>query len=163
MAEVLTTTAPTGTRPAIKSRFLSHGTLSSRDLEASRRFYEEFLGLEVVRTSPVSLMIRLGGKHVYAVVQDKKKKEPMDRLYHNGVDVETDADVDEAWRLCHEQAGEWGLHHITKPVPVHGTYSFHFWDADTWIFEQGNLAGKGHFERGFRHKRPDAKNGSPNP
>ncbi len=170
MAEVLTTTAPTGTRPAIKSRFLSHGTLSSRDLEASRRFYEEFLGLEVVRTSPVSLMIRLGGKHVYAVVQDKKKKEPMDRLYHNGVDVETDADVDEAWRLCHEQAGKWGLHRITKPVPVHGTYSFHFWDADdnaweilsnpeggyTWIFEQGNLAGKGHFERGFRHKRPDA-------
>ena len=53
----------------------------------------------------------------------------------------------------------------------HGTYSFLFWDADdnaweilsnpkggyTWIFEQGDLEGRGHFERGFRHKRPDAK------
>ncbi|HYA45954.1 MAG TPA: VOC family protein [Burkholderiales bacterium] len=53
-------------RPAIKSQFLSHGTLSSKNLEASRRSYEEFLGLEAVRTSPVSLMVRLGGHHVYA-------------------------------------------------------------------------------------------------
>lgn len=159
------------TKPAIQSKFLSHGTLSSRNLEASRRFYEEFLGLEVVRTSPVSLMVRLGGEHVYAVVENKRKSQPMDRLYHNGIDVETDADVDQAWRACHEHARKWGLHDITKPVPVHGTYSFMFWDADdnaweilsnprggyTWIFEQGDLSGKGHFERGFRLKRPDAK------
>ncbi len=167
MAEAITTK----NRPAIKSKFLSHGTLSSRNLEASRRFYEEFLGLEVVRTSPVSLMIRLGGNHVYAVVESKRNKAPMDRLYHNGIDVETDADVDAAWHACTEQAQEWGLHKITRPVPVHGTYSFHFWDGDdnaweilsnpqggyTWIFDQGDLSGKGHFEKGFRHRRPDAK------
>jgi hypothetical protein len=29
-------------RPALKLRFLSHGTLESRDLAFSRRFYEEF-------------------------------------------------------------------------------------------------------------------------
>ena len=158
-------------RPAIKSKFLSHGAQSSKNLEASRRFYEEFPGLEVVRTSPVSLMVRLGGHHVYAVVENKRKKEPMDRRYHNGIDIETDAEVEEAWRACNEQAQKWGLRKITKPVPVHGTYSFHFWDADdnawailsnppggyTWIFEQGDLAGKGHFERGFRHRRPDAR------
>jgi catechol-2,3-dioxygenase len=45
-------------RPALKLRFLSHGTLESRDLAFSRRFYEEFLGLEVVQTSPISLLIR---------------------------------------------------------------------------------------------------------
>jgi hypothetical protein len=27
----------------------------------------------------------------------------------------------------------------------------------TWIFEQGDLQGKGHFTKGFRHNRPDAK------
>jgi len=153
----------------IKTKFISHGTLGSKDLEATRRFYEEFLGLEVVRTSPVSLMIRLGGNHVYAVVYTKKK-ERMPRVYHNGLDVDTDAEVDEAWRACHSQADKWGLHDIDKPSARHGTYSFLFWDADdnaweilsnpqggyTWIFEQGDLEGRGHFERGFRHKRPDA-------
>ena len=47
--------------PALKLNFLSHGTLDSRDLAFSRKFYEEFLGFEVVQTSPISLLIRLGG------------------------------------------------------------------------------------------------------
>jgi len=153
--------------PAITTKFLSHGTLGSRDLDATRRFYEEFLGLEVVRTSPVSLMIRLGSQHVYAVVFTKKK-ERMPRIYHNGLDVETDAEVDEAWRRCNEEAAKWGLHDITKPIARHGTYSFLFWDADdnaweilsnpkggyTWIFDQGDLAGKGHFDKEFLENRP---------
>lgn len=153
---------------ALKTTFLSHGTLGSKDLEATRRFYEEFLGLEVVRTSPVSLMIRLGGQHVYAVVHTKNK-EKMPRCYHNGLDVHTEADVDAAWRLCTEQAEKWGLHDVAKPSERHGTYSFLFWDADdnawevlsnpqggyTWIFEQGNLDGRGHFEKGFKDRRPD--------
>ena len=33
---------------ALKLKFLSHGTLESRELEKTRRFYEECLGLEVV-------------------------------------------------------------------------------------------------------------------
>jgi catechol 2,3-dioxygenase-like lactoylglutathione lyase family enzyme len=154
----------------LNTRFLSHGTLGSKDLEATRRFYEEFLGLEVVRTSHVSLMVRLGGNHVYAVVLTKNKQ-PMPRCYHNGLDVHTDAEVDEAWRLCAEHAGKWGLHDIQKPSERHGTYSFLFWDGDdnaweilsnpnggyTWIFEQGDLEGRGHFEKGFRLKRPDGE------
>jgi catechol 2,3-dioxygenase-like lactoylglutathione lyase family enzyme len=154
----------------LKTRFLSHGTLGSKDLEITRRFYEEFLGLEVVRTSHVSLMIRLGGNHVYAVVLTKNK-EPMPRCYHNGLDVHTDAEVDEAWRLCTDQAEKWGLHDIQKPAERHGTYSFLFWDRDdnaweilsnpsggyTWIFEQGDLEGRGHFEKGFRERRPDGE------
>lgn len=156
--------------PAIRTTFISHGTLGSRDLDATRRFYVEFLGLEVVRTSPVSLMIRRGGKHVYAVVF-VKKKERMPRMYHNGLDVESDAEVNEAWCRCNEEAGKWGLHDITKPVVRHGTYSFLFWDADdnaweilsnpkggyTWIFEQGDLQGKGHFDKNFLKTRPGKK------
>jgi catechol 2,3-dioxygenase-like lactoylglutathione lyase family enzyme len=171
MSEASTEQQPaTRGRGVLKTRFISHGTLGSTDLERSRKFYEEFLGLEVVRTSPVSLFVRLGGNHVYAVVQSKKYG-PMHRLNHNGLDVETDADVDEAHRLCHEQAEKWGITSITKPVAVHGTYSFHFVDMDgndweilsnpaggyTWIFEQGDQTGKGHMDRAFRQKRPDAK------
>ena len=47
-------------KPVIKSKFISHGTLGSHDLERTRKFYEEFLGLEVVKTSPISMMVRLG-------------------------------------------------------------------------------------------------------
>ena len=100
---------------ALKSRFISHGTLGSKDLERTREFYQQFLGLEVVRTSPVSLMVRLGGAHVYAVVLTKNK-ERMPRCYHNGIDVANEAEVDEAWRLCQAQASQWGLHDITKPL-----------------------------------------------
>lgn len=161
------TTTKRKAAPVIRTTFLSHGTLGSRDLDATRRFYEEFLGLEVVRTSPVSLMIRLGSQHVYAVVFTKKK-ERMPRIYHNGLDVETDAEVDEAWRRCNEESAKWGLHDITRPIARHGTYSFLFWDADdnaweilsnpkggyTWIFDQGDLAGKGHFDKDFLANRP---------
>src|SRR5580658_2752302 len=86
--------------PTLKLKFFSHGTLESRDLEFSRRFYEEFMGFEVIRTSKISLWIRLGGNNIYAVVQvlDGKKGE-MTFLNHNGVDVPTEDDVDESHRL----------------------------------------------------------------
>lgn len=152
--------------PALKLKFLSHGTLTSKDLDASRKFYTEFLGLECVRTSPISMMIRLGGDHIYAVVEQKKKKDIMPFLYHNGLDVETQAEVDEAYVVLCEQAEKWGLHKISRPTLQHGSYSFYFWDADDngweilsnpeggygWLFELGDLEGKGHFDPAF--KRP---------
>ena len=59
--------------PALKLNFLSHGTLESKNLEEAREFYTEFLGLEVVRTSPISLLIRLGGANTIAVVEQKNR------------------------------------------------------------------------------------------
>ena len=59
--------------PVLKLQFLSHGTLESFDLEKTRHFYTDFLGLEVVRTSPISLIIRLGGTNTIAVVQNPKR------------------------------------------------------------------------------------------
>lgn len=91
MSETATVAQPTNRRvePALKLNFSSHATLDSKDLERSRKFYEEFLGFEVVRTSPISLLLRLGGNHTIAVVQMKKKKpdDEMDLLNHNGIDA----------------------------------------------------------------------------
>ena len=156
-------------KSVINSKFISHGTLGSHDLEKTRQFYEEFLGLEVVRTSPISLMVRLGSNHVYAAVQSKNYPE-MNHFNHNGIDVETDADVDEAHRLCVEQAEQWGIRKVTKPRSTHGTYCFHFVDLDgndweilsnpkggyTWIFDKGDLSGKGHMDKKFRNDRPES-------
>jgi catechol 2,3-dioxygenase-like lactoylglutathione lyase family enzyme len=149
--------------PALKLRFLSHGTLESRDLVFSRRFYEEFLGLDVVQTSPISLLIRLGGPNTIAVVYSKHVGE-MNLLNNNGLDVPTKEEVDEAHRTVTAQADRWKLQKITKPHLQHGTYSFFFWDADgncweiltnpdggySWLFEQGDQQGKGHLDRNFR-------------
>lgn len=154
--------------PALKLNFLSHGTLESKNLERARSFYTEFLGLQVVRTSPISLLIRLGGENTIAVVEQKNRKDDdqMPLLNHNGFDVETQEEVDAAYATVLEQKDTWGLHKITKPVLQHGTYSFFFWDADnncweiltnpkggySWLFEKGDLEGKGHLDKGF--KRP---------
>ena len=50
-----------GTGLVNTTRF-SHGTLECHDLAASRRFYEEFLGLECVRHGkPPAILVRKGG------------------------------------------------------------------------------------------------------
>lgn len=115
--------------PILKLNFLSHGTLEARDLDKSRQFYSEFLGLNVVRTSPISLMIKLGGQHTIAIVQNPKKGE-MPVLNHNGLDVATRAEVDHCYQLVVEQKEKWGIKKATKPVEQHGTYSFYFCDLD---------------------------------
>jgi len=157
----------TSATPRLKLKFLSHGTLESKDLEASRRFYTEFLGLEVVRTSPISLLIRLGGDNTIAVVQTKKDKVEMPFLNHNGIDVETQQEVDEAYRIVDAERAIWGLRKITRPALQHGTYSFYFWDADdncweilsnpsggySWLFERGDQTGRGHLDKNF--ERPN--------
>ncbi len=58
--------------PAIKSRFLSHGTLKITDVTATRRFYEEVLGLEVVQPMMAALYVRLGGDHTYVCVESSR-------------------------------------------------------------------------------------------
>lgn len=154
--------------PALKLKFLSHGTLESTDLDFSRRFYEKFLGLDVVRTSPISLMIRLGGDNTIAVVKCKTKQ-PMNLLAHNGLDVETQEEVDAAYKTIVEQAEQWKLKKISKPLLQHGTYSFYFWDCDdncweiltnpkggySWLFGLGDLEGRGHQDKNFA--RPGVK------
>ena len=156
----------TAADPVLKLNFLSHGTLESKNLEKTREFYTDFLGLEVVRTSPVSLLIRLGGPNTIAVVEQKRRTEEMPMLNHNGLDVETQEEVDAAHQTIVAEAEKWGLYRISKPKLQHGTYAFFFWDMDnncweiltnpdggySWLFEQGDLAGKGHLDRDF--KRP---------
>ena len=160
-------------KSVINSTFMSHGTLGSTDLEATRKFYEDFLGLEIIRTSKVSMMVRLGGEHVYAVVQ-QRQLDKMPRINHNGIDVPSDSDVDAAHAACLEQQEKWGLTGITKPIQQHGTYSFHFSDNDdnaweilsnpeggyTWIFEQGEQEGRGHWDKNFRKQLLETEAGS---
>lgn len=69
----------------VQPLLLSHGTLMSRNLANSRRFYEEFLGLEVVRHARPAMMLRLRSgmyaeaqrlKDVYGIQKIQKVLEP---------------------------------------------------------------------------------------
>ena len=154
--------------PALKLNFISHGTLVAKNLEQTRQFYEEFLGFETVRTSKVSVWVRLGGDHVYVVVKaPPSEKSVMSFLNHNGLDVGSDDEVDEAHRIVLRDAEKWGLHEITKPMVQHGSYSFYFRDMDGncweilsnpeggygWMFGRGDQEGVGHMSRKF--ERPN--------
>lgn len=136
--------------PVLNIKFLSHGTLESRDLEKSRTFYADFLGLDVVRTSKVSLMIRLGSEHTYAVVQNPSK-EAMPMLNHNGLDVGTREEVEKSYQAVLAAKEQWGIKKVTRPADQHGTYCFYFTDLDdnwweilcnpeggySWMFRKG--------------------------
>src|SRR5262245_14368219 len=119
--------APITTRatkpPLLQINFLSHGTLESRDLQASRRFYEEVLGFEVIQHAPVAMMIRYGSDHVYAVVQTSAAHE-MNLMNHNGLDVGSEADVRAAYKVLESVRVEYGIRQLTKPHTSHGAYTF---------------------------------------
>lgn len=131
--------------PVLNTKFFSHATLSCHDLERSRRFYTEFLGLDVVRTSKHSLATRLGGDTVIVVVEQANKGE-MSRQNHNGLDVASRAEVDRSYQLALAQQEQWGIKRVTRPVDQHGTYSFMIVDFDdnwweSWSTRSAAIAG----------------------
>jgi catechol 2,3-dioxygenase-like lactoylglutathione lyase family enzyme len=124
--------------PLLKTSRLGHGTLQCNDLAKTRRFYEEVLGIEVLQTGPRSLMIRKDTNHVYAVVETKKAGDgsalqggtTMHLLNHNGLEVATPEDVDEAYEILSKLKDEWGLRVVQKPRHLHGDHAFYFLDFD---------------------------------
>jgi predicted lactoylglutathione lyase len=115
--------------PLLQINFISHGTLECADLQATRRFYEEVFGFEVIQHSPLGMMVRLGGDHVY-VVLCRGKRPGMRFTNHNGLDVGTPEEVDRCYERLLAVKGEYGVHRLTQPNLQHGDYSFYFQDLD---------------------------------
>ncbi len=60
---------PRNENSVVKPFVLSHGTLECYSLQETRRFYEEFLGLECVRHAKRSMVVRCGLKFHIACVE----------------------------------------------------------------------------------------------
>ncbi|MGD9810551.1 MAG: VOC family protein [Sphingobium sp.] len=159
----------------LKTRFYSHATLECLDIVKTRKFFEEFLGFETVQMADVSFWARMGGDQIIVVVKSPTgKKDAMSFLNHNGLDVETDADVDAAHKLIKAEKDKWGIQKITPPIVQHGTYCFYFTDMDgnmweilsnpkggySWGFDMGDQTGKGHMARDFARPDTSANKGS---
>ena len=117
--------------PLLKTRRMNHGTLHCRDIVKTRRFYEEVLGLDVIQPSPMSLMIRKGTDHVYAVVEmPNAPGGDMSMLNHNGFEVDSPEEVDTAYAQIMAIKDEWGLKKVMAPKTMHGDHTFYFMDFD---------------------------------
>jgi catechol 2,3-dioxygenase-like lactoylglutathione lyase family enzyme len=129
MAAGTITRKSTQAAPLIKLNFLSHGTLECKDIQATRRFYEEVLGFEVIQHLPIAMTLRLGSDHTYIVVQTGRVND-MNLMNHNGLDVGSKEDVDAAYEKLLSVKDTYSLMKIQKPHNQHGAYSFYFQDMD---------------------------------
>ena len=131
--------APQGsTASVIKPMLLSHGTLMCKDLAKSRRFYEEFLGLEVVRHARPAMMLRLKtGMYVVAVcIGEKVPNQHV--LTHWGLNVASREEVDRAHADAVRLKDTYGIQKVNKVLERHGAYGFYFQDLDNNWWEIQN-------------------------
>lgn len=137
-------------RPVI----LSHGTITCRDLAASRRFYEEFLGLECVQHTERGILLRKGGYCAIVCLEVGDHVRPVDRQHHWGIDLDSREAVDRALALANEYKDKYGIHQISRITEHHGDYSFYFRDRDDnyWEFQfagGGQTNGQGRYDECF--------------
>ena len=122
------------TEPLLNLDFLSHGTLLMADMALTRRFYEEFLGLEVVQTSQISFAIRLNGDtSVACVAQARKVRQPGReylRHYNIGLAMAAPEDVVVAHRLALEHAVAYEIRSVGAIAESDGRVGFPIGDRD---------------------------------
>lgn len=114
----------------VKPYLMSHGTLPCHSLAESRKFYEEFLGLECVQHGITSMVFRCGLKFHVVCVQVGDECPPCHFHNHWGLDVRSEAEVDAAYRAAIEFKDLYSIKEIMKPEHRHGVYSFYFVDLN---------------------------------
>ena len=123
-------TPPNAAASVIKPYVMSHGTLEVYNLQASRRFYEEFLGFECVRHAIPAMVIRCGLKFHIVCVEVGDQLKPVNLLNHWGVDVGSRPEVDRCWKSANEQKEKYGIRKVLPIADQHGVYSFYLVDLD---------------------------------
>lgn len=121
---------PTGQNSVIKPLVLSHGTLECRNMKETRKFYEEFLGLECVRHAQPAMHARCGMKFSIVCVEVGDNVKPMNVLNHWGLDLDSREAVEAAYQAAVEMKDKYKIGEITKPTMRHGIYSFYLSDLD---------------------------------
>lgn len=121
---------PKNENSVVKPYLLGHGTLECYKLSESRKFYEEFLGLEAVRHGASSMAIRCGLKWHVVCVETGSALNPCNLFNHWGLDVHSAAAVDAAYQAAVEMQDKYKIRQIQPPIAQHGVYSFFLEDLD---------------------------------
>ena len=109
----------------VKPYCISHGTLEVKNLKASRKFYEEFLGFEVVRHGITSMALRMAMRFHIICVEVGSQLKPVNLLNHWGVDVASRKEVDEAYANAIKFQEHFKIRKVMPPQDQHGVYSFY--------------------------------------
>src|SRR5437016_13994375 len=80
----------------VKPYVMSHGTMECYSLKESRRFYEEFLGLECVRHAKPAMVVRCGLEFQIVAVEVGNAVPPVNVLNPWRLDVGSNEDVHQA-------------------------------------------------------------------
>jgi catechol 2,3-dioxygenase-like lactoylglutathione lyase family enzyme len=122
--------APVTRQSVLHTSVLSHGTLEVVDLQSSRRFYEEVLGLNVRQLTPVSLHVDLGDGYMYAAVHSPKSQRNTPMYQRNTLLFASPGDVHEARVRLEEVRAEYDIMEITDVERSVDRYFFRVRDQD---------------------------------
>ena len=142
--------------PLNKPIMFTHGTMECHSFEKSRPFYEEFLGLEVVRHAQRAMMLRKGQYFGVVVLETGDLfKSVVSIANHWGIDLATKEEVDRAHKLAHEHKARFGIKKIGTVQDNHGTYGFYLQDLDGnwWEMQyagEGQGTGDGRYDKYYR-------------
>jgi len=114
----------------VRGEYLSHGTMECYDLRKSRRFYEEFLGLECVRHVRTAMALRCGLRFHIICLEVGQTLKPVSQKNHWGIDVGIADEVELNQKAATEMKDHYELRTVTNCVKQHGVYSFYIEDLD---------------------------------
>ncbi len=114
----------------VRGEYLSHGTMECYDLRNSRRFYEEFLGLECVRHVRTAMALRCGLRFHIICLEVGQTLKPVSQKNHWGIDVGSAEEVERIQKAATEMKDHYELRTVTNCVKQHGVYSFYIEDMD---------------------------------
>ena len=139
-------------KPLLELPFLSHGHATLKDVEETVRFYREFLGLDVLKTSPRTLVARLGSNTaIVGVTLGEKGLAKADRPWlrnaHFGFDFSTGDEVREAHELSFSHQDNFNIQNVGDLLEGDEGLSFMLLDQDGnyWQILENPIGGYSRF------------------
>ena len=132
----------------VNTQQLSHGTIECNDIAATRRFLNEFLGIDVVRPLEEAQYMWKGGPWsvVCVCVEGEQKDQGPENRFRLSVD--SDADVESAHKAALAHRDDYAIKKVTDVTSEGGVKSFMLQDMNHvwWEIAHVDLA---HYDRLF--------------
>jgi len=141
-------TTASATASLVNPELLSHGTLECNDIPATRRFLNEFLGIDVIRPLPEAQYLSKGGPWTVVCVcveGEHKEQGPQNRFK---LAVGSAGEVDAAHAAAEQHKDRYGIRRVEAVEEKSGIRFFRLQDMNKVWWEIANLTQK-HYDDAF--------------